>query len=151
MQTANALNNVIRILFNPKIEAFKLFDFLVVKSVDSRYLAQITEIYDDKFDSSQNVAKLKIFYKISENNEVMPYDNFTPNKECEILKIKQEEVENFVNLGKETFTFATNVKSETALNIQYDFFDNNPIILADKIECSNTISLNIAKKFNRII
>ena len=64
MQTANALNNIIRILFNPKIEAFKLFDFLIVKSNENRYLAQITEIYDDKFDSSQNVAKLKIFYKI---------------------------------------------------------------------------------------
>ncbi len=148
MQTANALNNIIRILFNPKIEAFKLFDFLIVKSDDNRYLAQITEIYDDKFDSSQNVAKLKIFYKISENNEVMPYDNFTPNKECEIVKIKQEEVENFINMDKETFIFATNAKNQMSLNIQYDFFDNNPIILADKIECANTISLNIAKKLS---
>ncbi len=148
MQTANALNNIIRILFNPKIEAFKLFDFLIVKSDDNRYLAQITEIYDDKFDSSQNVAKLKIFYKISENNEVMPYDNFTPNKECEIVKIKQEEVENFINMDKETFIFATNAKNQMSLNIQYDFFNNKPIILADKIECANTISLNIAKKLS---
>lgn len=148
MQTANALNNIIRILFNPKIEAFKLFDFLIVKSDDNRYLAQITEIYDDKFDSSQNVAKLKIFYKISENNEVMPYDNFTPNKECEITKIKQEEVENFINLDKETFIFATNSKNQMSLNIQYDFFNNNPVVLADKIECANTLSLNIAKKLS---
>ena len=148
MQTANALNNIIRILFNPKIEAFKLFDFLIVKSNENRYLAQITEIYDDKFDSSQNVAKLKIFYKISENNEVMPYDNFTPNKECEIVKIKQEEIENFINMDKETFVFATNVKNQMSLNIQYDFFNNNPVILADKIECAGTISLNIAKKLS---
>lgn len=148
MQTANALNNIIRILFNPKIEDFKLFDFLVVKSNENRYLAQITEIYDDKFDASQNVAKLKIFYKISKNNEVMPYDNFTPNKECEIVKIKQEEIEDFINIDKETFVFATNAKSQTALNIQYEFFNNNPVILADKIECANTISLNIAKKLS---
>ncbi|MBR6298182.1 MAG: hypothetical protein IKR34_02940 [Candidatus Gastranaerophilales bacterium] len=148
MQTANALNNIIRILFNPKIEAFKLFDFLIVKSNETRYLAQITEIYDDKFDSSQNVAKLKIFYKISENDEVMPYDNFTPNKECEIVRIKQEEIENFINMDKETFAFATNVKNQMSLNIQYDFFNNNPVVLADKIECANTISLNIAKKLS---
>ena len=51
MQVANALNNSIRILFNPKVEAFKLFDFLMVKSDQDRYLAQIIEIYDDKFDS----------------------------------------------------------------------------------------------------
>ena len=59
MQVANTLNNSIRILFNPRVESFKLFDFLVVKSDDSRYIAQIIEIYDDKFDASQNVAKIK--------------------------------------------------------------------------------------------
>lgn len=148
MQVANALNNIIRILFNPRIETFRLFDFLVVKSNESRYLAQVIEIYDDKFDASQNVAKLKIFYKISENNEVMPYDSFTPNKECEIIKIKQEEVETFINSEKETFPFATNMKSSNALNLQYDFFRNNPIVLADKLENAGIISLNIAKKLS---
>ena len=69
MQVANALNNTIRILFNPKVETFKLLDFLIVKSLNDRYLAQITEIYDDKFDSSQNVAKLRLFYKITQNND----------------------------------------------------------------------------------
>ncbi len=148
MQVANALNNSIRILFNPKVEPFKLFDFLMVKSDEDRYLAQIIEIYDDKFDSSQNVAKLKLFYKITQNNEVMPYDNFTPNKECEIIKIKQDEVENFINHGKKTFVFGTNVKSSSSLNVQFDFFDNNSIILADKVESSNAVSLNLAKKLS---
>ena len=41
MQVANALNNSIRILFNPRVEPFKLFDFLMVKSGEDRYLAQI--------------------------------------------------------------------------------------------------------------
>jgi len=148
MQIASALNNTIRILFNPKVEAFKLFDFLIVKSDIDRYLAQIIEIYDDKFDSSQNVAKLKLFYKIAPNNEVMPYDNFTPNKECEITKVKQEEIESFINQEKETFIFATNTKNSCALNIQYDFFNKNAIILADKIENSNAVTLNLAKKLS---
>ncbi len=148
MQVANALNNTIRILFNPKIEPFKLFDFLIVKSSDERYLAQIVEIYEDKFDSSQNVAKLKLFYKISSNNEVMPYDNFTPNKECEIIKVKSDEVEDFINNDKKTFIFATDVKTSQALNIQYDFFNKNAVILADKVENSNSVSLNLAKKLS---
>ncbi len=148
MQVANALNNTIRILFNPKVEKFRLFDFLVVKSLDDRYLAQIIEIYEDKFDSSQNVAKLKLFYKIAPNNEVMPYDNFTPSKECEISKVKSDEVENFINNDKETFIFATDAKNSLGLNIQYDFFNNNAIILADKIENANAISLNLAKKLS---
>ncbi len=148
MQVANALNNNIRILFNPKLEPFKLFDFLMVKSDEDRYLAQIIEIYDDKFDSSQNVAKLRLFYKITLNNEVMPYDNFTPNRECEIVKIKQDEVENFINQDKKTFIFGTNTKSSTSLNVQYDFFNNNPIVLADKVDNSNAISLNLAKKLS---
>lgn len=148
MQVANALNNNIRILFNPKVEPFKLFDFLMVKSNDDRYLAQIIEIYDDKFDSSQNVAKLKLFYKITKDDEVMPYDNFTPNRECEIIKIKQDDVENFINQGKKTFIFGTNTKNSCSLNIQFDFFNNNAVILADKVDESNAISLNLAKKLS---
>ena len=148
MQVANALNNTIRILFNPKVEAFRLFDFLIVQSNQDRYLAQIIEIYDDKYDASQNVAKLKLYYKITPNNEVIPYDNFTPNKECEIIKVKQEEIEGFINQDKKTFIFGTNVKNSMSLNIQYDFFNNNPIILADKIENSNAISVNLAKNLS---
>ena len=146
MQVANALNNTIRILFNPKIEPFKLFDFLIVKSSEDRYLSQIIEIYEDKFDSSQNVAKIKLFYKITQNNEVMPYDNFTPSKECEVSKVRPDEVENFINNGKKTFIFATDVKTSQSLNIQYDFFNKNAIILADKIESSSAISANLASK-----
>jgi len=149
MQVANTLNNTIRILFNPTIEAFRLFDFLVVKSNNDNYLAQITEIYDDKFDSSQNVAKLKLFYKISKDNEVIPYDNFTPNKECEIVKIKQQEIETFINQNKETFKFATNTRSTLPFNIQYDFFDNNAVVLADKIENYCSISLSLAKELSK--
>lgn len=148
MQVANALNNTIRILFNPKIEAFKLFDFLIVKSNENRYLAQITEIYDDKFDASQNVAKIKLFYKIAENNEVMPYDSFTPNKECEIIKIKQEEIEDFINIDKKTFIFATNTKTSTSLKIQYDFFNNNSLILADKVENASALTANLARNLS---
>ncbi|MBR2068206.1 MAG: hypothetical protein IJ877_00455 [Candidatus Gastranaerophilales bacterium] len=148
MQVANALNNTIRILFNPKVETFKLFDFLIVKSSNDRYLAEIVEIYDDKFDSSQNVAKLRLFYKIAPNNEVMPYDNFTPNKECEIVKVKPDEVESFINQDKDTFIFATNTKTSQGLNVQYDFFNNNAVILADKIENANAVSLNLAKKLS---
>ncbi len=148
MQVANAVNNSIRILFNPRVEDFKLFDFLMVKSDNNRYIAQIVEIYDNKFDASQNIAKLKLFYKIAQNNEVMPYDNFTPNRECEIVKVKQEEIENFINQDKKTFIFATNTKTSCSLDVQYDFFNNNAIVLADKIENANAISLNLAKNLS---
>ncbi len=148
MQVANTVNNSIRILFNPRVEDFRLFDFLMVKSDNNRYIAQIIEIYDNKFDASQNIAKLKLFYKIAENNEVMPYDNFTPNRECEIVKVKQEEIENFINQDKKTFIFATNTKTSCSLDVQYDFFNNNAIILADKIENANAISLNLAKNLS---
>ena len=148
MKVANTLNNTIRILFNPKLEPFKLFDFLMVKSDGSKYIAQIIEIYDDKFDASQNVAKIKLFYQINQNNEVMPYDNFTPNKECEIIKVKQEEIENFINQDKKTFIFGTNIKSSTALNLQYDFFENNAVVLADKVENANSVTFNLAKNLS---
>ena len=149
MQVANTFNNSIRILFNPRVEDFRLFDFLIVKSDDNRYVAQIVEIYDDKFDASQNVAKIKLFYRITQNNEVMPYDNFTPNKECEISKVKQEEIETFINQDKETFILGTNVKNSCGFNIQYDFFNKNAVILADKIENANSVTFNLAKKLSQ--
>lgn len=148
MQVSNTLNNVIRILFNPKVEEFKLFDFLMVKSNSDRYIAQITEIYNDKFDASQDVARLKLFYKIGKNNEVMPYDNFTPNKECEIIKIKQEDIESFLNVNKETFVFGTNSKTLEPLNIQYNFFNQNAIIIADKVDYASLLSISLAKKLS---
>ena len=146
MQVTNAISNTIRILFNPTVESFKLFDFLIVQSNESRYLAQIIEIYDDKFDASQNVAKLKLFYKITPENEVLPYDNFTPNKECEIMKINPQDIEGFTNQNKETFPFALSVQSKQPLNIQYDFFNSKAIVLADKIENSNAMTLSLATK-----
>ena len=148
MQVSNTLNNEIRILFNPKVEAFKLFDFLMVKSNSDRYIAQIIEIYNDKFDASQDVARLKLFYKISKDNEVMPYDNFTPNKECEIIKIKQEDIETFLNVNKETFVFGTNSKTSEPLNIQYDFFNKNAVVIADKVDYANSLSISLAKKLS---
>ncbi len=148
MQVSNTLNNEIRILFNPKVEAFKLFDFLMVKSQKERYVAQITEIYNDKFDASQDVARLKLFYKISKDNEVMPYDNFTPNKECEIIKIKQEDIESYLNVNKKTFVFGINSKTSEPLNIQYDFFNQNAVIIADKIDYANSLSISLAKKLS---
>lgn len=148
MQVANALNNIIRILFNPKVESFKLFDILLVKSDDKKYLAQIVDIYDDKFDSSQNVAKLKLFFKINEKNQVVEYDNFTPNKECEVERISQAEVAKFINDTKKTFPFGTNTASETTFNIQQELFSNNPVIFADKMDCANEISIAISKNLS---
>lgn len=146
MQVANASNNIIRILFNPKIEAFGLFDILLVKSDEHRYLAQVTEIFSDKFDASQNVAKLKLFYTLNENNEVMPYDNFTPNKECEVVKINQKQIENFINEQKPTFALGVGVKNNVPFEIQEEFFSNQPIILADKVQDAFNMSISIAKK-----
>ena len=132
MQVANALNNSIRILFNPRVEDFKLFDFLMVKSDENRYIAEIVEIYDNKFDSSQNIAKIKLFYRVTENNEVIPYDNFTPNRECEIIKIKQEEIENFINQDKKQLLFE---REEERLNIVCE--QKSPLLVRITLKSKN--------------
>ena len=97
MQVIQTINDTIRILFSPEEEDFKLLDFLLVQESDNKYLAQIIEIYDDKYDASQNVARVKLFFKVNENGEVFGYDHFTPSKECEISKLKKEEILTFIN------------------------------------------------------
>ncbi len=149
MQVIQTINDTIRILFSPIEEDFKLLDFLLVQEADNRYLAQIIEIYDDKYDASQNVARVKLFFKVNEKGEVFGYDHFTPSKECEIKKIKRDEILTFINEGKESLTIGLDYQSGEPFDINFDFLRNNPVIFADKIEQSNNISLHLANVLSR--
>ena len=63
-----------------------------------------------------------------------PYDNFTPSRECEIAKIKIEEIEKCVNIEKDTVPFGFSTKNDKIVNINLDFFNNNPVVFADKLD-----------------
>ena len=149
MQVIQTINDTIRILFSPEEEDFKLLDFLLVQESDNKYLAQIIEIYDDKYDASQNVARVKLFFKVNENGEVFGYDHFTPSKECEISKLKKEEILTFINEGKEALNIGLDYRSEEPLDINLDFLKNNAVIFADRIDHSNNISASFARTLSR--
>ncbi len=149
MQVIQTVNDTIRILFSPIDEDFKLLDFLLVQEADNKYLAQIIEIYDDKYDASQNVARVKLFFKVNDKGEVFGYDHFTPSKECEITKIKRDEILNFINEDKESLTIGLDYQSGEPFDINLDFLKNNPVIFADKIEHANNISLHFASALSR--
>ena len=149
MQVIQTINDTIRILFSPVDEDFKLLDFLLVQEADNKYLAQIIEIYDDKYDASQNVARVKLFFKVNEKGEVSGYDHFTPSKECEIKKIKRDEILTFINEDKEALTIGLDYQSSESFDINLDFLKNNSVIFADKIEHSNNISLHLASILSR--
>ena len=149
MQVIQTINDTIRILFSPINEDFKLLDFLLVQEAGNRYLAQIIEIYDDKYDASQNVARVKLFFKVNDKGEVFGYDHFTPSKECEIKKIKRDEILTFINEGKESLTIGCDYQTNEPFDINLDFFKNKPVIFADKIEHSNNMSLHLAYALSR--
>lgn len=149
MQVIQTINDTIRILFSPIDEDFKLLDFLLVQEAGNKYLAQIIEIYDDKYDASQNVARVKLFFKVNDNGEVFSYDHFTPSKECEIRKIKRDEILTFVNEGKEALTIGIDHASEEPVDINLEFLKNNAVIFADKIEHSNNICAHFASTLSR--
>ena len=144
MQVIQTINDTIRILFSPIDEDFRLLDFLLVQEGENKYLAQIIEIYDDKYDASQNVARVKLFFKVNDNGEVFAYDHFTPSKECEIRKISLEEILSFINEGKESFVLGEDYATKEPLSINIDFLKNNAVIFADKIEHSNGMSAHFA-------
>lgn len=149
MQVIQTINDTIRILFNPAQEGFLLLDFLIVQENDNKYLAQIIEIYDDKYDASQNVARVKLFYKVNNRGEVFDYDHFTPSKECEIKKIRREEILNFINEGKESLTIGLDYQEQEPFDINLEFLKNHAVIFADKIEQSNCISAHFASTLSR--
>lgn len=149
MQVIQTVNDTIRILFNPLEEGFKLLDFLLVQDEQNKFLAQIIEIYDDKYDASQNVARVKLFFKVNDDGEVLDYDHYTPSKECEIKKIRQDEIIKFINEDKESLTIGLNYKNEKPFDLNMNFFKNSPAIFADKIEQSNCLSSHLAQVLSR--
>lgn len=150
MRIIQTVNDTIRLLFNPKTEIFRLSDFLLVRDVDENFLAQVVEVYDDKFDQEANVAKIKLIYRIVNGNEITPFDNYTPSRECEVAKIKQSEIVKCINLNKKTIELGVNCFSKEKMKINTNFFENNCVIFADKFEQTNQIFENLAPRLSLI-
>ena len=146
MRVIQTKNNTIRLIFNPKTDGLCLSDFLIVRDGEDNFLGQIIEIYDDKFNAEENVATIRLVYRILPDQQVVPYDNFTPSRECEIAKIKIEEIEKCVNIEKDTVPFGFSTKNDKIVNINLDFFNNNPVVFADKLDEVNCAFENIAQK-----
>lgn len=146
MRVIQTKNDTIRLIFNPKTDGLCLSDFLIVRDGKDNFLAQIIEIYDDKFNQEENVAVIKLVYRILPDFQVVPYDNFTPSRECEIAKIKPEEIEKCLNIDKITVPFGISTKNNKIVKINLDFFNNNPVVFADKLDEVNCAFENITQK-----
>ena len=147
MQVIQTVNDTIRVLFNPSVEDFRLLDFLLVQDKQGKFLAQIIEIYDDKYDASQNVARIKLFYRVDENGGIFDYDHYTPSKECEIKKINKREIITFINEGKKSLTIGLDALEQKPFDINLDFFKNRATVFADKLDQSNVLCAHFAKAF----
>lgn len=146
MQVIQTANDNIKVLYSPGMESLCLGDFLLVQEGKKRFLAQITDIRDEKFDQSQNIAQIKLLFTVNENDEILPYDNHTPSKECKILHTRQKDIEDFVNIDKETFELAINPRTNLPLEFNLHFFENNPLIFSDKLEQTNALFRNLSEK-----
>ncbi len=146
MRVIQTRNDIIRLIFNPKTDGLCLSDFLIVRDGQDNFLGQIIEIYDDKFNQEENVASIRLVYRILPDHQVVPYDNFTPSRECEIAKIKLEEIEKCLNTDKDTVPFGISTKNNKIVNINLNFFNNNPVIFADKLDEVNCAFENAAQK-----
>ncbi len=146
MRVIQTKNDTIRLIFNPKTDGLCLSDFLIVRDGEDNFLGQIVEIYDDKFNAEENVATIRLVYRILPDQQVVPYDNFTPSRECEIARIKIEEIEKCVNIEKETVPFGLSAKNDKVVNVSLDFFNHNPVVFADKLDEVNCAFENIAQK-----
>ncbi len=144
MRVENTNNNIIDITFDPSVEGICLLDFVIVEEGKEKYLAQVISLAGDRYDASLNLARVQIIYKINEKNEIVPYDGFTPTRTSKITVCNQKEIEDFINTDKETVEFSTNPKTMLPLKINFDFFSNKPVILADKMDDFNLLSTNLA-------
>jgi len=148
MQIVQTLNDFIKILFAPSTENLCLGDFLLVQEADERFLGQIIEIEDDKFDESKAVAKVKLTHSISAEGEIVDFNYRTPSKQCEVLYANTREIFDFVNQDKRIFKFGEDFKHSRPFEFNLDFFKNSPLIFCDTIREHNYFSAQLAKKLS---
>ncbi len=148
MQIVQTLNDFIKILYAPQYENVALADFLYIKDGLTRYLGQVVEISDDKFDEDKNIAKVKLTHSINEKGVISDFNFMLPSKHAEILFANQREVLNFVNNKKQTIQFGQDVKYSRAFEFNTNFFDNSPIVFCDKIKEYNFIACELGKKLS---
>lgn len=149
MRVIQTKNDTVRLIFDPKTDGLSLGDFLIVRDGEDNFLGQIVEIYDDKYTSTDNVASIRLIFRILADYQVVPYDNYTPSRECEIAKIKLEEIEKFVNTDKTPVPFGISAKSNQVVNLNLDFFNNCPVVFADKLTQAYASFGNIAQKLKK--
>ncbi len=148
MQIVQTLNDFIKILYAPQYENVALADFLYIKDGLTRYLGQVVEISDDKFDEDKNIAKVKLTHSINEKGVISDFNFMLPSKHAEILFANQREVLNFVNDKKETIQFGQDVKYSRGFEFNTNFFNNSPIIFCDKIKEYNFMACELGKKLS---
>lgn len=148
MQIVQTLNDFIKILFTPSTESLCLGDFLLVQEADEKFLGQIIEVEDDKFDEGKAVAKVKLTHSINTEGEITDYNYHTPSKQCEVLYANTREIFDFVNQGRRTFKFGEDFKFSRPFEFNLDFFKNSPLIFCDTIKEHNYFSAQLARKLS---
>ncbi|MBQ3101531.1 hypothetical protein IJC60_00850 [bacterium] len=148
MQIVQTLNDFIKILYAPQYENVALADFLYIKDGLTRYLGQVVEISDDKFDENKNIAKVKLTHSINEKGVISDFNFMLPSKHAEILFANQREVLNFVNDKKQTIQFGQDVKYSRGFEFNTNFFNNSPIVFCDKIKEYNFVACELGKKLS---
>ncbi len=149
MQVVQTLNNTVNIVFDPHADGFCLLDFVLIEDSGKRFLGQIVEVENDKFDASLNYASVKILYMLNAVDEIVEYTGFTPTKLTKMYLCNQKEVEDFINLDKNKFQVGLNPKTMLPLDFNLEFFENNPVVYADKLEDLHVLSGNLAQKLSR--
>ncbi len=150
MHTLNTKNDTIRILFNPISERFCLLDFLLVVDENFRYLAQIIEITNDKYNPKENIAVIKLYFRVNDKGEVFEYDSYTPSKECEVKKLDFREITTLINENNESIPFGIGFNNDEKIDLNIEFLKNNCLIFSDKIENSNSVSSHLALELSKI-
>ncbi len=148
MQIVQTLNDFIKILYAPQYENVALADFLYIKDGLTRYLGQVVEISDDKFDEEKNIAKVKLTHSINEKGVISDFNFMLPSKHAEILFANQREILNFVNDKKQTVQFGQDVKYSRPFEFNTNFFNNSPIVFCDKIKEYNFVACELGKKLS---
>lgn len=149
MQIVQTLNDFIKILYTPSLENLCLGDFLLIQEAQQRFLGQVIEISDDRFDDSKNLAQIKLTHSINEKGEIIDFNNHLPSKQCDILYANKREIIDFVNENRKIVTLGQDFKFPKPFEINIDFFRNNSLVFCDKIKEHNSISSTLAKKLSQ--
>ena len=129
MKVLEIKNNLAKLNYQSE-ENVALGRFIALEDSVRSYVGQVVNL---KADIKANYAIARLLFTVSEDGIIDNYDGTIPSLDARVSDIKSAEITSLIPLEK-PINFGYLAQQDTKLCIDQTFFENNPIICAEKYD-----------------